>query len=184
VATDWCLHGHFANGDGTYTVLTDCPGTSLLHWDPQAETIAATRLRDDVDLHAEMAGGSFSRLVQDEEGRVYFPRHGWHDPLKRRFLKAGPRPDREMTWFARHGDAIVGSVCTEGDNVVGLWDRASGRVREVASCTDSGLTNVNVTSSGKLVAVSMYGEFTRHDLDTGRLEVSRLLPAQAVQHTD
>ena len=184
VAADSYLHGHFPHGDGTYTIITEVPGTSLLHWDPEAEEIAVTRLRDNVDLHAEMASGSFYRLVQDEEGRVYFPGRGWYDPLERRFVKGRRRPHREMTWFARHGGAIVGVAYANGDTTVGLWDPASGEVREVARCTDSGLINTHVTASGKLVCVSTYGEFTRRDLLTGRLEVSRLLPATAIQHTD
>ncbi|MCE5240214.1 hypothetical protein LLH23_17260 [bacterium] len=184
VAPDWCLHGHFANGDGTYTVLAECPGTSLLHWDPQADTIAPERLRDTVDLHAEMSAASYYSLVRDDAGRVYFPSRGWYDPLRRRFARGGPRPDREMTWFARHGQAFAGVAYAEGDAVVGLWDLATGHVRETARCANCGLQNVNLTAGGKLVSVSMYGEFTRHDLQTGRLEVSRLLPAEAVQHTD
>ena len=184
VADDFCLHGHFANGDDTYTVIAECPGTSLLHWDPQAETIAASRLRDNFENLPEMAAGSYYRLVQDETGRVYFPHRGWYDPLRRRFPRGGPRPGREMTWFACHGDAIVGAVYADGDTTVGLWDRASGNVREVARLTDSCLRGVNVTASGKLLCVSIYGEFTRRDLHTGRLEVSHVLPATGVQHVD
>lgn len=184
VALDWCLHGHFANGDGTYTVLAECPGTSLLHWDPQAETIEVTRLRDEIDLHAEIASGSYYCLARDGEGRVYFPRRGWYEPLNRRFVADGPHPDREMTWFASHGDLLVGGACADADTTIGLWDTTSGHVREVAVFTDTGLQAVSVTASGKLLAVSLYGEFTRRDLADGRLEVSRLLPAVGVQHTD
>lgn len=184
VASDWCLHGHFANGDGTYTVVADCPGTSLLHWDPLAETIAVTRLHESVDLHEQMATGSHYRLVQDAEGRVYFPGCGWYDPLRRRFAQGGPRPDREMTWFAHREGTIIGAAYTGEGTVVGLWDTASGAVRQTATFTDTGLQNVNLTAGDKLVAVSMYGEFSRRDLQTGRLELSRLLPAEAIQHTD
>lgn len=184
VALDWCLQGHFANGDGTYTVVTDCPGTSLLQWDPEAETIEVNRLYEEVDLHKQMETGSHHRLVRDEDGLVYFPSRGWYDPLRRRFTRGGPRPDREMTWFDRYGECFVGVTYSDGDGIVGLWDRATGKVREVARCNDSGLLNMNTTASGKLLSVSLYGELTRRDLPTGRLEVSRLLPAEAIQHTD
>ena len=184
VALDSYLHGHFPHGDGTYTVITEIPGTSLLHWDPQTDDIQVERLRESVDLHDEMQSGSLYRLVQDEAGRAYFPHRGWYDPLRRRFVKGGPRPEREMTWFARHGDAIVGAVYADGDTSIGLWDRSTGKVREVARCRDGGIQNVALTETGKLLFVSTYGEFTRRDLYTGRLELSRLLPATAVQHTD
>ena len=185
VAPDYCLHGHFPNGDGTYTVITEIPGTSLLHWDPQSETICAERLRDDFNAHSEMAKGSYYRLVQDgTTGNVYFPRRGWYDPLRRRFLKDGPVPSREMTWFADRKDTIVGAACSGGETVIGLWDKGSGEVREVARCTDSGVLNVNVTAGGALLCVSIYGQFARNELSTGRLEISRMLPAVGVQHTD
>lgn len=183
-ALDWCLHGHFTNGDGTYTVIAECPGTSLLHWDPRAEEIEVSRLREDIDLHADMAGASLYRLVRDDEGRVYFPGRGWYEPLRRRFARGGPKPDREMTWFARHGETAAGAAYVDGDITVGVWDLKTGRVREVATVPNGGLQNINLTADGKLVSVSLYGEFTRRDLWTGRLEISRLLPAVGVQHTD
>lgn len=186
VAPDCYLRGHFANGDGTWTLVTECPGTSLLHWDPVAETIRAERLRDDYRVYGEAAGAevSWQRLVQDEDGLVYFPHRGWYDPRKRSFVARCPRPEREMTWFARCGEFIVGTSYSDGDTIVGLWERASGRVSETARLPDCPWENVNLAASGKLVAVSMYGEFTRRDLHTGRLEISRLLPAAGVQHTD
>jgi len=184
VAEDHYLHGHFANGDGTYTVLTEIPGTSLLRWDPRAETIRVERLREREDIDHEMEDGSHYRLVQDKDGRVYFPRRGWFDPRQQRFDKKGPKPDKEMTWFAQYENGIVGVASADGDTTVGLWDLSSGKVRQTACFTDSPLLNINLTQDGKLVCVSMYGEFTRHDLQTGRLEISRLLPAVGVQHTD
>jgi len=183
VALDCYLHGHFANGDGTYTVLTEVPGTSLLRWDPRTDEVQVDRLRDSVDLHSELHEGSYYRLVQDDSGRVYFPRRGWYDPSSRGFGD-GPVPEREMTWFARHGDRTVGATSADGDVHVGLWDTQSGAVRQVATIRDSMPLSLNMTESGKLVAVSVYGEFTRRDLLTGRFELSRLLPATGVQHTD
>lgn len=184
VAEDCYLRGHFANGDGTYTALVEIPGTSLLHWDPRAETIEVLRIGEETGIPDHGSGVSNYRLVRDEAGRVYFPRQGWFDPLARRFVRGGPRPDQEFTWFGRHEGSYVGVAYRDGDAVIALWELATGHVREVARCLDSGTHNVNVTAGGKLVCVSTYGEFTRRDLGSGHLEASRLLPAVAVQHTD
>lgn len=183
-ALDWCLHGAYHNDDGTHTVIAECPGTSLLHWDPQAETMRPRRLREGFDALEDLASASYYRLLQDDDGRLYFPGHGWYDPVRRRFLKTGPRPNQEMTWFARHGGEVLGARYAGASATVSAWELASGNVREVAEFTDSTIQGVNLTQSGKLVGVSTYGEFTRRNLETGRLELSRLLPTNAIQHTD
>ena len=184
IAQDCYLRGHVANGDGTFTVVAGTPGVSLLHWDPASEEIEVTRISKDVDAHGRDARSTWYRLVQDDAGRVYMPYYGWYDPLSREFVDDGPRPAREMTWFARHGDTFVGAASRDGDSAVAVWDPASGEVTEVARCRDCSVLNLNLTASGGIVGVSLYGEFTRRDLHSGRLEISRLLPATGVQHTD
>lgn len=184
VAPDHYLRGHIANGDGTFTVVAATPGISLLHWNPKDEEIGVTRISEDVDEHGRSARSTYHRLVQDDQGHVYLPFRGWYDPVNRDFVDDGPRPDREMAWFARHEDYFVGAASADGDTTVALWEIASGEVNDVARCTDCQVLGVNLTANGSIVCMSLYGEFTRRDLHSGRLEISRVLPATGVQHTD
>lgn len=84
-----------------------------------------------------------------------------------------------MTWFARRGRRAWGTTHEHGNARVGLWDMDSGAVHDVCTVPDSQVLNMNLTESGKIVAVNIYGEFMRFDGESGALEMSRRLPTDA-----
>jgi hypothetical protein len=184
VAPDYYQHGVFRNADGTYSLVLECPGTSIIRWDPRTEQLQPCRLRESFDLLAGLAEGSLYRLIQDERGRAYLPHLGWFDPICQQIEPDGPRPAKEMTWFARRGDLAYGVCYKDGNATLGTWDLASGKVTDSGQIPDCTVTNVNLTQGGKIVCVNVFGEFVRLDGATGRLECSRWLPATSIQHTD
>ena len=129
-------------------------------------------------------GTTHSHMAADDRGRRYFPRRGWFDAATRVFHPQTPPPEREMTWFARRGDGVWGVVGDGNEGLIGRWDLRTGRVQEIASIPDATPHNVNMSRSGKLVVVTTYGDLMRLDAGTGALELSRRLPADAVQMTD
>jgi hypothetical protein len=182
-AEDKYMRCSFPNGDGSYTFVLHVPGESLLRWDPSDETVESMRINDALDTHAQ-AGGTSYRLIDDDQGRRYFPRRGWYDPQQRRWVSDRPRPDREMTWFHRHKDVAWGAEMEQGNLRVGRWDLQTGSVVPLCSIPDSQLQSVNVTTAGKLVAVNKYGYFYRFDGETGVLEISRRLPSDSINRVD
>lgn len=156
----------FPNGDGTYSVTLECPEDALLIWDPQRETLVDSGV-DACDYHT----------VVDDAGRHYFPAQGWYDPRTRAFTD-GPRPAREACWFARAGALALGIA--ENGEIVG-WDWTTGATTTRAVIPDR--PSPNLTASGKLVAVNMYGVFYRFSLD-GALELTRVLPTDSVGQVD
>lgn len=184
VASDYYLRGSFANGDGTFTLILECPGTTLLRWDPRTEVLQPCRVQEPPPASAAPPDGTVHRLIQDDRGRAYLPGLGWFDPSRRGGTAAGPRPATEMTWFARHGGCAYGARSKDGDITLGVWDMRSGAVRETGRVPNGTVHGLNVTPSGRVVAVSVYGEFLRLDGDSGRLECSRRLPAASIQHVD
>jgi len=173
---------HFPNGDGTYSIVLHCPGEALAIWNPRAETVEWLEYAEELDTEALNAGSTY-HLIADDAGRRYFPNRGWYNPISRQF-EDGLRPAREMTWFARRGDRAWGVNYENAMLTVGQWDFAAGSVRELCAIPDSQLHNVNLTASGKMVAVNIYGEFFRFDGDTGALEMSRRLPSDSWGHVD
>jgi hypothetical protein len=161
----------FPCGDGTYGVMLDCPGPSLLRWDPARETLEETG----VDAVAFFT-------VADDRGRRYLAGQGWYDPCANTVADS-PRPERELTWFARRGGTVFGVQSGAGDVQVGSWELATGAVTLHQCIPDCPEMNVTLTASGKVVSVNMYGIFARHALD-GTLEMSLELPASAVGQVD
>ena len=183
-APDYYMHGSFPLGDGTYGLMLEIPGSSLVRWDPRAERVETRRLSDEYDVHHALETGSNYQVIQDDRQRPYFPHLGWYDPAQGEVVQDGPRPQKEMTWFGRRDAVAWGARWREGDLSLGRWEMGSGAVEELARIPDAGVQSVRLTKSGKIVCVSIYGEFTRRDAETGRLECSRRLPATSIQHTD
>ncbi|OPZ31125.1 MAG: hypothetical protein BWZ02_00386 [Lentisphaerae bacterium ADurb.BinA184] len=181
VCDDRYMRCSFANPDGTHCCVLQCPGETILHWDPVAETVTADALGGAGEA---AAGGTTYALVSDGRGRWYFPGRGWYSPSRRHIRAAGPRPQREMTWFARRGDRAWGAVRRGADTTVGVWNLHTGEVREVCTIPDASLMNLTLSAAGKIVAVNVYGVFHRFDGTSGVLEMSRVLPAESVGRVD
>lgn len=183
IADDKYMRVGFPNGDGSHTFVLHIPGETLLHWDPQTETVQAARIGETLDTHAQ-SGGTTYRLIADAQGRRYFPRHGWYDGRRRAFDGDGPRPEREMTWFHRVDATAWGADSGAEGLKIGRWDMATGKVQALGSITDAGLHNVNGTADGKIIAVNTYGCFYRFDGQTGAMEMTRRLPADSIGRAD
>ena len=168
----------FPNGDGTHTIVAHTPEVGLLRWDPVRETVESVHDVPDVPKDLSL------RLVLGQDGRCYFPTRGWYDGRRGQFDASGPRPEREMTWFARREGRIYGATSDNEALAVGVWELASGRVTDFARVSDSRQFGVALTASGRLVAVNHYGIFFRWDLATAALERSAVLPTDVVNHTD
>ena len=183
ICPDHYMRFSFPNGDGTWSFVMHCPGESFLRWDPRAETVDHLRYKGELDTE-NMSGGTTYSVLGDDQGRRYVPGRGWYEPPSRTFADQGPRPEREMTWFARRGTTAWGMVRKGADGHVGLWDMPTGKVRDLCEIPNVSLINVAASRAGKLVAVTVYGEFLRFDGKTGALEMSRRLPTDAVNHID
>lgn len=170
----------FPNGDGTWTSVLHVPGEALVRWDPRRENIDVTVLSSRIDPHA--AAGTTQRLLR-WQGRVYFPHRGWFDTRSMKCVD-GPRPEKELTWFAIRGETAFGVEWKKGTISVGAWDFASGHVRDVCDIQDSQVHNVNLSASGKVIAVNTYGVFHRFDAESGALEMCKVLPTDGVGVVD
>jgi hypothetical protein len=180
------MRAHFPNGDGTFSSVMHIPGLSLMQWNPQAETLEKVVLHEKVpgltlpvDDHLKV-----DRLIGNAHGQWYFPEIGWYDPRARQFSFDGPRPKEEMIWFARCGSAAWGLGGEGGQKVVGKWNLETGEVEKVCPVADVHSSSAVLTANRKIVIVSIYGDFSRYDADTGALEISKRLPTDSVAHTD
>jgi hypothetical protein len=72
----------------------------------------------------------------------------------------------------------------DATGIVSVWDLGTGQVRELCRYPDTHMQSVNLTRSGKIVAVNVYGVFFRFDLASGALESSIRLPAAALGPVD
>jgi len=179
---DHYLRCSFASGDGTWSVVVQCPGESLLHWDPKRETLDTSSLTETLDLHG--AAWRTYRLIADDAGRVYFPGRGWFEPKTRNFAAPDVWPETEMCWFARR-DTLAWGARTEGAHAhVSVWDMKTGKVRHLCTIPDGDVASVNLTASGKIICVNTYGVFHLFDAATGALEVSSELPTDSIGRTD
>ena len=172
--------GSFPNGDGSWSIVMALPGASVLVWDPR---------RDSVREHviAKPGGprpGFVGAPVRDGRGRVYFSRLGWYDPDSRRITPQRPAPRRETSWFARREDTAWGADVRDEDVEVLRWRMKTGEVDVLCRIPDCQHHNVNLTASGKVVAVNMFGVFHRFDARTGGLECARPLPVTGMGQID
>ncbi|HWL51618.1 MAG TPA: hypothetical protein VNQ90_04240 [Chthoniobacteraceae bacterium] len=184
--------GSFSVGDGTFGIVAVVPEIALLHWDPAGETLESRTLAGEAEI-PETGGGSlfqgaFQRLIADEAGRVYLPGLGWCDLRAAQPVSDGPRPDREATWFARKGELVWGlaqeSRTDATQRRVVRWDLRTGAVESLATLANLGPASAALTREGGIVAVTLYGEFFRHDATTGALELARRLPTDSVVRVD
>ena len=169
----------FPNGDGTYTMTLQIPGEVLLRWDPRNEQVETQRVAAEGVWTQDGNEKRTCRLIGDAQGRWYFPDRGWYVPAQRGF-EAGPRPQREMAWFARHKGRILGALNDAGNISVHAWDLETGRVEYLLKIPDCDVFNVDLTRSGGIVAVNNFGVFFRFNPDTGALEASRHLPSDSI----
>jgi len=180
VAPDQFMYSCHRNPDGTYTGLAVCPGASLIHWDPRAETVKSIRTSEENPLH-----DGHPLFITDAQGRAYFSDRGWYSVQNGTIDPDGPKPEREATWFERRGNLAIGcEKDTSGNSAVYVWDMDTGKVRHVTTIPACYAQGITVARSGKLISMNIYGEFRRHDLTTGRLELFRRLPSEAVQPVD
>jgi len=173
-----CSRVSFANGDGSYTMGVQIPGESLVRWNPHNETVTARTLSTTPVLNQEGHEKLTCRLIGDEAGRWYWPGYGWYDPRTEQFSDAGPRPEREMTWFAKRDNLILGAQVEGSDLSVHGWNPDNGKVEYLLKIPDCDVFNLNTTQSGSLLAVNAFGVFYRFNLESGALEASRLLPTE------
>lgn len=169
----------FPNGDGTYSIIVTTPGQYILHWDPVSETLNSKTLDD---LHGR-PGGGITSLIGDVSGRYYFPGRGWYNGVQQKF-EDGPRPEQEMTWFVRHDEKAFGTTKDDTGTRIGVWDLITGSVRSVCTVPEMTVFGANVTSTGRIVAISMYGDFFRFHSETGALEQSKRLATDAIGRVD
>ncbi len=185
----YCRFG-FSNHDGTYSLIAVTPGATLLRWDPREETLNACSICD-IDPEKWQAnqqglkGYFYSEvsLIQNDAGQYYIPYLGWYDAAAQQLVD-GPQPEQEMNWFARNGDHVWGSQFGLDENTVWQWEISSGTVRKIKALTNVTCRAVKLSESGKLIAVSLYGEFTRHDAHTGAKEIARRLPTDSIGAVD
>jgi hypothetical protein len=175
-------------GDGTWASVAHLPSNEMVFWNPKTDRFGGCELTESIET--ESLGVTTYFLLRDKikgvEGDcLYVPRYGWFDPRKRKYVKQGPRPERESTWLGRWKGYAVGAGNFERCvSLVSLWDMKTGKVRDVCTIPDAPLQNVNFTRSGAAVCVNMYGQFSRHDLLTGELLSSRDLDVKAVGSID
>jgi len=180
------MRAHFPNGDGTFSSVMLVPGVSLMQWNPQAETLEKVLLQEQIpELKLPVRNNlEVDRLISNGHNEWYFPDCGWYNPLTRRLRMDGPKPEREMVWFERRGNLVWGVGGQKGQKVVGIWDLETGAVKEICSLSDGTPHGVALTSNGKIVSISLYGDFSRYDAFTGTLEISKRLPTDSIAHVD
>jgi len=168
------MRNSFPNGDSTWTIVMTTPGLVFVRWNPANDTVRARTIMKIIDAHG--AGMCMYKMVGDEKGRRYVPFHGWYDPRKDKFDPGGPKPPKEMTWFARRGRLVYGAASSGNGNCdVHEWNLSGHALRQVASFPDANPQMVNMTAGGDLVCVNMYGFFYRVRPSDGALLCSRRL---------
>ena len=151
-----CIHGGFANGDGTYTVnLTGNGPAQFYRWDPVREALEA-------QYHSQCENCECAKTIRDSNGRVYVPHHGWLDTETDALLPS-PRPERELQWFGRHGSTAFGSVNTPNGLEVCTWDIPTGKVCRLCGSQDVGACAM--ARDGSILVVTVYGQLLKFSPD-------------------
>jgi hypothetical protein len=186
ICEDHNMRAHFPNGDGTFSSVMFIPGMSLMQWNPQDETLEKVLLQEQIPKLKSPVRNTLEvdRLISNDEGEWYFPDAGWYNPLTRQLRTDGPKPEREMVWFARRGKFAWGIGGGTEPKVVGMWNFETGQVKEICAPADATVCGAALTSQQKIVAVSLYGEYSRHDAHSGALEISKRLPTDSIAHVD
>lgn len=181
---------HFPNHDGTYGLVVITPGATLFRWDPQTDELTSRVLHTLASPTAQVDPTVLEKyyygavwLIQNERGETYFPYIGWCDG-QGAITATEPRPQREMKWFARHGDLAWGMTVKDAQTTIGRWDMTNGEVNDLCTVSDTQGYGVAMSQQGKIILVNVYGEFRRYDSETGAIEISRQLPTDAVGHVD
>lgn len=175
---------HFANGDGTFTLLAFNPDLALLRWDPATEKVTTTLAGDLLGRPWRCTERStISATITDEAGRVYLPELGWYDPIGQRLVD-GPAAPARMNWFALRDGVAWGSAMAGEMLTVARWDLASGKLTELCRIPDGTIQGTRLTESGRIVAVTMFGTFHLIDAETGSLLHARHVPSDSVGHVD
>ncbi len=169
----------FKNTDGSWTILTD--KSTAVRWVPEQNTVSETVYKAPVRDHEY---GFISPPIRDDSGRAYLPGRGWLDSDSMKIYRSGPKPEREAIWIGRRGTKAWG-VCMRSEDIDVLrWDMTSGKVGHLCTVRDCHLCCLALTDSGHVIAVNMFGFFTRHHGDNGMLECSRKFPVEAVGRVD
>ncbi len=180
-ARDVYMRASFPNGDGTWTLLLNIPGLSLLRWDPVADTLTVRRLRDHMP-HA--VHHDYSRILQDDRFRLYMPHEGWFDPAEQTLTPLSTPLHREASWLGIRDGNMIGVRANRHDLALIARDLQTGHERHLAVIDNATPHCVSLTSGNQAICVNVYGFMSLHDLDDGHLICSRRLPVDAVQHPD
>ena len=165
-----CIHGGFANGNGTYTVnLTGNVPAQFYRWDPRQETLESrgTSHCDNCEC---------AKTVRDDAGRVYIPHHGWLDS-QTDTVYPSPRPEREAQWFGLHDATVYGSANTPNGLEIYTWDLATGKVDTLVSTPDIGACAM--TKDGCILEVTVYGQLLKFAPD-GKLLLQLQMDSSSV----
>lgn len=172
----------YAHADGTHSIELQCPGLTMVRWNPRTESVRLFQLAETIETHG--TGNLVYRLITGDDGRLYMPGFGWYNP---RFgkIETGPRPeDDTVTWFVRDQKHAYGLKM--GTALLRRWNLRTHAVSDVGEHPGAGIgfQSINLTRSGRLVSVNKDGFFTRLNAQTGELEISRRLPTNHVQAAD
>lgn len=172
------MYHSFPNGDGSWSLVFQFPG-ALKRWNPQTHEVTPSRIGlADVPLKY------LYRTVHDDLLGEYLPTLGWYDSVKDRLRRGGPRPQREMLWFGRHGRRIFGCEQIESDLQVAVWDMESGHVENRLRIPDTPLQGVALSRRGDIVAMSIDGTFRIHDGEDMGLKLVRPTRSNSVGAVD
>ncbi|GAB3759403.1 ligand-binding sensor domain-containing protein [Microlunatus parietis] len=175
---------HFANGDGTFTLLAFNPDLALLRWDPATDRVSRTLVSELLGRPVRWTDRStISATITDDTGHVYLPEVGWYDPLGQR-LADGPEASARMNWFALRDGTAWGAAMAGEMLTVARWDLASGKITELCRIPDGTIQGTRLTESGRIVAVTMFGTFYLIDAEDGSLLHARHVPSDSIGHVD
>ncbi len=181
-ADDHYMRSSYAHSDGTHSIELQCPGLTMVRWDPKAETVTLFPVAKEVDMSGE--ADLLYRMIAGDDGRLYMPGLGWYVPSTGQ-VEPGPRLlDDTVTWFDR--DATYAYGHKRGTDLFRRWSLKTGEETDIGSFlgTDLNYLCTTLSRSGKLIGVSKGGFFTRLDARTGEQEMARRLPTDSVQPAD
>lgn len=167
------MRGGFPIGDGTYgfcVLLNEC---AVYRWDPVTDTVSKL---DDFfcSNHNYM-----TTIACDSQGRHYIHGKGWLD--KDGCFDATAIADKELLFFGCVGDTVYGTCENLTNTDVYAWNTKSGEIKKLFTERDN--SKYNLTTDGRIIGVSLYGELTLHTLEGEKL-FSKSLDASAPNCAD